>query len=147
MHLRKIDRDDSVFLISWRNDNARYFPAGPALTWESHLGWYENYIRNISDHMYLVCDEKPVGTIAVNVSTREIGRVLRGEQGVSPGAMGWALEEIMRVYSRGYGGHYDFWLRVLKQNEHAVAFYQRHRFHSWKIDNEFLTMYCTRRPS
>lgn len=142
MKLRKISVFDSYLMVKWRNENAEYFPSRLyPLTEEEHRAWFfSDYEVNPSDHMYMVTvGGASVGTIGINVRTREIQRVMRGEKYAAPGAMGEALEEIKEAYSR-LG---SYWLRVLETNPHAIAFYKKHGFFTTKRDGTFMTMEST----
>ena len=125
-YLRKITAEDAAPLIRWRNENAEHFPPGPAVTLSSHQKWFANYLKDPLDHMYMVCSPFPVGTVAINAATGEIGRVLRGEP-ESPGAMREGLLELMRVY-----GKREYFLYVLPDNKHAIDFYEELGFVKWR---------------
>jgi RimJ/RimL family protein N-acetyltransferase len=120
VELRKITEHDAPYLVNWRNSNAEFFPPGPPLTLESHRSWYQGYLRDPQDHMYMVCAPGLVGTVAIHLGDREIGRVMRGPVHGEKGAMSKALLELMRIY--GFGSYI---LRVLEGNEHAIEFYRR----------------------
>lgn len=141
MHLRKLNYFDAALMINWRNANAKFFPPGPDFTIGSQAKWYnETYIEDPADHMYIIeADDVdhhygPIGTIAFNISTREIGRVLRGVDAV-PGIMGRALEALIALYGVDY-----CWLKVLENNEHAIEFYRRHCFRSMQRQDGYLYM-------
>ena len=119
MTLRKITEHDTVYLVNWRNTNAQFFPPGPPLTRESHSEWYyEQYIHRPWDHMYMVCDPYKLGTVAIDIRSKTIHRVMRGTTG-EKGAMSRALVELLNLYGPG-----TYALQVIEGNEHAIRFYE-----------------------
>jgi RimJ/RimL family protein N-acetyltransferase len=118
--LRKITEDDEDDLVTWRNANAEFFPPGPKLTRKSHYRWYLAYLDCPWDHMYMVMEGRvPVGTVAIDIRSKMIGRVLRGRP-EGKGAMSRALRELMSLYGEG-----AYTLQVLDGNTRAVEFYER----------------------
>lgn len=128
MQLRKIDMADNFLLRTWRNDNAQYFPPGEYISSSMQADWYRRYLETPHDHQYMVClgpwpGSRPVGTVAIDVRSKMIGRVMRGRS-EGHGAMSAALAELMDLYGEG-----TYTLQVLDGNEHAVAFYLKCGFH------------------
>jgi RimJ/RimL family protein N-acetyltransferase len=132
MYLRKISESDAPDLIRWRNANAGFFPPrDEPLGWAEHARWYLNYLKNLHDHMYVVCVkdpgyddyELPIGTIAIDARTKTIQRVMRGRP-EGKGAMAEAVHKLMCEYGSG-----TYQLSVLDTNKHAIEFYERLGFH------------------
>ena len=120
MLLRKIDMADNLLLRTWRNANAQCFPPGPVISASMQVDWYREYLKRPWDHQYMACDgERPVGTLAIDVRTLEINRVLRGRS-EPKGIMSMAFTELMGLYGDG-----TYMLQVLDENEHAIEFYRR----------------------
>lgn len=141
MKLRYIEGHDTRRIVAWRNANAEFFPPQPDWTEESHYNWYIRYLGNTDAFMHVVCldDETPVGTIGVTRepgSSCEVGNVLLGERGLAPpGIMGEALEEVLRLHEADL-----WWLEVLRNNERAVRFYQKHGFVRYETYGEWAYM-------
>jgi ribosomal protein S18 acetylase RimI-like enzyme len=123
MELRKIDSRDLGMLRDWRNANAAFFPPGPEITESAQHDWYERYLRTPHDHQYLVCLEPPeffpVGTLAIDIRSKIINRVVRGET-EGKGAMSAAIYELMYLYGEG-----TYQLQVMEGNDRAIEFYKR----------------------
>jgi RimJ/RimL family protein N-acetyltransferase len=123
MMLRKTDASDNVLLRAWRNANAQYFPPGEKITASMQEDWYRRYVETPHDHQYMAClgppGFRPVGTLAIDIRSKVIGRVMRGRP-EGKGVMGAAVVELMMLYGAGL-----YELQVLEGNQHAIAFYER----------------------
>lgn len=138
IRLRKVTEHDDRMIVNWRNRNAEFFPPQEPLSLSSHLVWYFNtYAYDPSDHYFIVtADGASVGTIAINTSTFEIGRVLLGDKNYArTGVMTEALRLLIEAHYAGY-----YWLQVLRNNERAIAFYERNGFFATKELNGMLKM-------
>jgi ribosomal protein S18 acetylase RimI-like enzyme len=119
MLLRKIDMADNLLLRTWRNDNAEFFPPGPKITASMQVDWYREYLNRPEDHQYMVMNgSRPVGTLAIDIRSKVIGRVMRGRP-EPKGIMSAAVFELMGLYGDG-----TYMLQVLESNYHAIEFYQ-----------------------
>lgn len=122
MELRKIDEADNDLLRRWRNASAEFFPPGAEIDWTRQSIWYQEYLRTPHDHQYMVCLEppefRPVGTLAIDIRSKMINRVIRGRPD-GKGAMGAAIFELMSLYGPG-----TYTLQVLEGNQHAIEFYE-----------------------
>jgi RimJ/RimL family protein N-acetyltransferase len=122
MLLRKIDMADNFLLRTWRNANAEFFPPGEKITANAQVDWYRRYLETPHDHQYMVCvgppEFRPVGTLAIDIRSKIIGRVMRGRP-EGKGAMSAAVFELMGLYGEG-----TYMLQVLEGNLRAVEFYQ-----------------------
>lgn len=125
--LRKITEGDWYVTVPWRNQNAEFFPhRDKELTMREHLDWYHDvYTRDPADHMFVIyADRTPVGTIAFNSQTREIGRVMLGNKAYRrQGIMSEALSLLMQSFRADW-----YHLKVLRNNESAIAFYKQNYF-------------------
>jgi RimJ/RimL family protein N-acetyltransferase len=122
MMLRKIDMADNQLLRTWRNDNAEYFPPGREITASMQVDWYRRYLETPHDHQYMAClgppGFRPVGTLAIDIRSKMIGRVVRGRP-EGKGVMSAAVTELMMLYGEG-----TYTLQVLEGNQHAIEFYE-----------------------
>lgn len=135
--LRKICESDAMDLIRWRNANAEFFPPrSEPLSWYEHAHWFIKYLSNLEDQMYMVCtdDGLAVGTVAISIRTKVIGRVMRG-QPEGPGLMSRAIFELMDLYGPG-----TYQLQVLEGNERAIKFYGDLGFEYYGQQDGMLTM-------
>ena len=123
MLLRKIDMADNFLLRTWRNENAEYFPPAPKITASMQVDWYRKYLETPHDHQYMVCTEppqfRPVGTLAIDIRDKMIGRVMRGRP-EGKGVMSAAVFELMRLYGDGV-----YALQVMQGNTRALEFYYK----------------------
>ena len=150
--LREIVSSD-LFVVTWRNnpDNARWFPKQPPWTIESHRNWYYGkYLPDPSQGLYLVLRSGiAIGTVGMTIKhgQGELERMMLGDKAL---ARGGYMRQGMRQLMAAYGlSHY--WLRVMPDNEAAIAFYKRNGFtvlssHGGAYENtlgekgEYLTM-------
>ena len=129
MLLRFIEGKDTSKIVAWRNAAAKYFPPQEPWTHRSHRTWYQSYMVDSNDFIYMICtsEGEPLGTIGITRQghgTYEIGRVMLGERELAPpGIMSRALQEIMRRHEGSY-----YWLSVLADNHHAIRFYEKNGF-------------------
>lgn len=139
MTLRKLESTDTPWVVKWRNDNRHWFGDSSELTTQGHRHWFhETYMQDPGDHMYMVVNKEGagVGTIGIKLPSFEIQRVLLGDRNsAESGLMGTALAELIRLYRSDV-----YWLRVLRNNDRAIAFYQKHDFQQIQIQGEFLLM-------
>lgn len=126
--LREITDDDARCLVRWRNENADAFPPGPELTVSAHLDWY--YGTYLTDPARVLCTVRqggePVGTIGLTVrhGRGEIGNVILGDKSLArQGVMQAAVKQLMAAYGLSH-----YWLRVMPDNEAAIAFHKRNGF-------------------
>lgn len=120
--LRKLTPADFPVTTLWRNANREHFPPQPEWTIDSQYYWYYmTYVHRPAEHLFIVeADGRAAGTIGFNTRTREIGQVLLGEQACrGKGVMTAALLELYAAFGDGY-----YWLKVLRGNERAIAFYR-----------------------
>lgn len=145
VELRKTTIADTPLLVRWRNADREFFLDSEPLNEGAHRAWYTGtYVNAVADHLYLViCDGLPAGTAGITVSggRGEIGRMLLGDKALArQGVMSAAL----RLVTDGYGLR-GYWLRVLKGNEPAIAFYQRNGFTVARAADRCLVMERGRR--
>src|ERR1700691_1415943 len=123
MLLRKTDMGDNFLLRTWRNASAEFFPPAEKITAGMQADWYQRYLETPHDHQYMVCvappQFRPVGTLAIDIRSKMIGRVMRGRP-EGKGVMSAAVFELMHLYGDG-----EYTLQVLEGNKHAVEFYEK----------------------
>ncbi len=128
VRLRKMTVDDAGLVVRWRNNNAPFFPPRlDPLTRNEHLRWFHSvYEYDPADHYYIVCEGyAPVGTIAFNSRTCEIGRVMLGAKSFErKGVMSEALDQLVKAFH----SNHRYSLKVLETNTAAIAFYRRNYF-------------------
>jgi RimJ/RimL family protein N-acetyltransferase len=127
VRLKKVQKNDAGIIVKWRNENKQFFPEQPDFTVGSQNHWFTNtYMYDPTDHYYIVsADGTPVGTIAIDSQSGQIGRVLLGNKNFArKGVMSEALDLLTSTH-RGPG---SAWLRVLKDNTGAIEFYERNGF-------------------
>lgn len=126
IRLRKLDDTDQRNLYIWRNAEAEAFGDTRLLSRDDQEDWYYGkYLTNPGDHMYVVmADNYSVGTIGLIVPTREIQRVLLGNQDYKrKGIMSQAVTLLLKLYGPG-----DYHLYVKQSNQKAIDFYRKNGF-------------------
>lgn len=72
---RGIKRDDASDIVRWRSDPStfRFFFRARAITLESHLIWFDEYLEDPSrfDFLALLNDGTPVGTVGLSNITED----------------------------------------------------------------------------
>lgn len=142
--LRKVTEADELLILQWRNENSEFFPVQPEFSIFSHRDWYRNtYVHDPADHYYTVLEttdgDYPVGTIAFNSKTYEIGRVLLGDKWFKrKGIMSEALAQLIEAFPAD-----RYWLRVKADNDAAIRFYEKNGFHGVKTVDGMLRMEST----
>lgn len=101
--------------------------------------WYEKYKKDPNDTIYIVFYKgRPVGTLATTMKGEdvEIGRVMLGDKSLArKGIMGVATEKLLSKFK----GKRVF-LDVMKGNQTAITFYQKHKFKIVKEDENKVVM-------
>jgi RimJ/RimL family protein N-acetyltransferase len=139
--LRKVRLTDFYCIAGWRNANAEFFPEQRKFTELNQYAWFTDvYAHDPADHYYMVLEttdgDYPVGTIAFNSKTYEIGRVLLGDkQFERRGIMSEALAQLIEAFPVG-----RYWLRVKEGNDAAVRFYEKNGFYGVKTVDGMLRM-------
>lgn len=129
------DADLIELLARWRRENSDAFPTVFPVTSSGTARWLTaGVIENPGRITFLVLNRfgKPIGHLGfagANNERRhlELDNVVRGEKSSSPGLMGVALKALLEWADEVLQPD-AVTLRVFKDNEHAIAFYQRHGF-------------------
>ncbi|WP_434630369.1 bifunctional GNAT family N-acetyltransferase/PLP-dependent aspartate aminotransferase family protein [Chromobacterium sp. CV08] len=122
-------------LTEWRNRNAAVYPTQFTATGESTRDWMEKQLLDIDDRMlFLVVTAagETVGHIGFNRCRNsdmlfEIDNMVRGVAGVEPGLFSRALATLIE-WARTTINVNGFFLRVIDDNPHAIAFYRKNHF-------------------
>jgi perosamine synthetase len=133
--LHSDDRSLIRDLASWRANHQTAYPTRFPVTEEGTAKWLQSGLLNIDDRiLFLVLDRhgNRVGHLGFancfsDGGFMEVDNVIRGLPENSPGIMGLALDTILE-WARTTIGAQGFFLRVFKDNKHAVTFYERHGF-------------------
>jgi perosamine synthetase len=115
----------------WREENASAFPSRFPVTEAGTASWLRSKLLDVDDRLlFLVLDRRgyPVGHMGFanadnDAMAMEIDNVVRGE-GSSPGIMSEAMHGLLDWAEEMFRPRQIF-LRVLSDNDHAIAFYQK----------------------
>jgi RimJ/RimL family protein N-acetyltransferase len=127
--------DCAVLLTKWRNENADMSPDPFAATTESTQRWLDHAVLEREDRiLFLILSSNgtKVGQIGFSsldekAKSMEIDAVIRGEKGICPGMMSYALNSLIR-WGFSTLKMEKITLRVLSSNLHAIQFYKRNLF-------------------
>ncbi len=129
--------DESLIraLTAWRNANVVAYPTQFVATVESTRAWMKDRLLAVNDRMlFLVVTTsgQMVGHIGFNgcfndLQQFEIDNVVRGVSCIAKGLMAAAMEALIQ-WARKQLPVNGFFLRVMDDNAHAVAFYQKNGF-------------------
>jgi RimJ/RimL family protein N-acetyltransferase len=138
--LRKITEADAPLLVSWRNENARYFRPQPPLTLQSHLDWYRGtYQQDPCDNMFMTLyDGRPAGCLAMTIrdGRGELERMILGDKTLERrGIMRQAFRQLMDAYDLP-----AYWLRIFAWNHVTISFHERNGFEVTGEKNGYLIM-------
>ena len=130
MHRR--DPDTIGLLARWRSENESAYTARFPVTQEGTARWLKERLLDVPDRvLFLVLDAvgRPVGHLGFAnglglEDALEVDNVIRGDKGAQPGLMGAAMQALVK-WGRDEFGPTNIYLRVLSDNAHAIAFYQR----------------------
>jgi RimJ/RimL family protein N-acetyltransferase len=122
-------------MAAWRNGCPSFSPNSFTATEESTVNWLETEILAREDRilfLVLSADRTRVGHLGFSApdereKSLEVDAVLRGETGRFPGLMSGALNTLVRWGLSGLKLK-KITLRVLSDNAHAIAFYERNCF-------------------
>jgi perosamine synthetase len=118
-------------LARWRDDNQHAYPTRFPVTLEGTARWLRAGVLDVEDRMlFLVCDRfgRPVGHLGFASALQgersvEVDNVVRGERD-APGLMSLAMHALCAWAEEALGPE-TIVLRVLSDNAHAIAFYER----------------------
>ncbi len=118
-------------LARWRAENASAYPTRFPVTREGTAAWLRDKLLAVEDRLlFLVLDRygHPVGHLgfanALNdAGLMEVDNVIRGVKAGNPGIMRAAMRALLK-WAHEVIGPTGFFLRVLEDNHHAIAFYR-----------------------
>jgi perosamine synthetase len=116
----------------WRNENVEVYPTQFVSTLESTKAWLKDRLLDSEGRiLFLVVDNtgKVVGHIGFNDCLNdnqsfEIDNVIKGEQEIPKGVFSQALNALLE-WARKTINENSFNLRVMKDNTHAIQFYEK----------------------
>ncbi|MGC0154249.1 bifunctional GNAT family N-acetyltransferase/PLP-dependent aspartate aminotransferase family protein [Chromobacterium vaccinii] len=122
-------------LTEWRNRNMAVYPTQFTATGDGTRDWMETQLLNVDDRMlFLVVTAagETVGHIGFNRCRNsdmlfEIDNMVRGVADVEPGLFSRALATLIK-WARTTINVNGFFLRVIDDNPHAIAFYRKNHF-------------------
>lgn len=129
------DRDLLEKLSQWRNENVGVYPTQFVSTLESTQAWLKDRLLDAEGRiLFLVVNNtgKVVGHIGFNgcinaEQSFEIDNVIKGEAEVPKGVFSQALNALLE-WARKTINVNSFYLRVMKDNLHAIKFYEKNGF-------------------
>jgi perosamine synthetase len=133
MHLT--DEDLLRKLTEWRNANVKVYPTQFNATVESTRAWMKDRLLGVEDRMLFLVVSKVgdvLGHIGFNACINpehlfEIDNVVRGESSGHKGMFSAAMKALIE-WARKTVPVDGFFLRVMDDNPHAIAFYKRNDF-------------------
>lgn len=121
-------------LAKWRNENANMSPDPFVATTESTQKWLDDILEREDRILFLILssDGTKIGQIGFSsldekTAGMEIDAVIRGETGICPGIMSYALNSLIQ-WGLNTLKIKQITLRVLSTNLHAIQFYKRNCF-------------------
>lgn len=137
--LKPLSEDLLETLRQWRNENRFFFINNKYITCEKQKAWYQKYCQNSKDVVSVIFyNNEPVGVLSISIKKEsiELGRVILGKKKYArKGIMGEALELILSEFAGK-----KIFLKVLKNNVFAIAFYQKHKFRITREDKNCYIM-------
>ncbi|MFM9994122.1 MAG: bifunctional GNAT family N-acetyltransferase/PLP-dependent aspartate aminotransferase family protein [Burkholderiaceae bacterium] len=122
-------------LTEWRNKNVEVYPSQFIADFESTKAWLRDRLLAVPDRMlFLVTNNSGhvIGHIGLNGCLNddflfEVDNVIRGQTGSEKGIFSHAIKALTEWARKtlNVGG---FFLRVMDDNPHAIAFYERNGF-------------------
>ena len=133
--LHKFNNELVEKLTDWRNENVHVYPTQFIATVESTKTWLKDRLLAVDDRMlFLIVDVqgKILGHIGFNGCNNddflfEIDNVIRGEQTAAKGVFSAGMFSLME-WARKTLNVEGFFLRVMDDNPHAIAFYKSNGF-------------------
>ena len=128
--------EDIKRLKEWRKKNQFAYVGNYKVTHKSIKKWLKESVLENPDRFlfWVIADGEKIGHIGIkNIrkNSIEVDNVGRGVEGYK-GAMSEALKILINMYQK-----YLAWLRVLPNNTHAVRFYLKNGFKTYKNDGLF----------
>lgn len=129
--LRNVGSSDLEKMMVWRNRFRKYFFNMEMLTKEKQSEWFERYLKDKSDKMFIIETKKglPIGMIGLksknpNDDAMELGRVVIGEREFRH--RGYASEAIRSLLKFSFGALRlkRVYLKVFEKNLNAINLYK-----------------------
>lgn len=120
-----------AMLAKWRSENATAYPTRFPVTLDGTASWLRDKLLAVEDRLlFLVLDRygHPIGHLGFANSVNDVGEmevdnVIRGVKPGNPGLMRAAMRALLK-WAQDVIGPGGFYLRVLDDNPHAIAFYR-----------------------
>ncbi|HAN10434.1 MAG TPA: N-acetyltransferase [Clostridiales bacterium] len=133
--LRPLNENDLETLMNWRNkDKIReWFLNNRVITKEEQIVWFERYISNNDDMMFIIEDTTlnlPIGVVALyNIdNTRniaEFGRLMIGEEIARGKSIGYKASKLICHFAFSTLNMNEVYLSVLANNTPAINIYEK----------------------
>jgi diamine N-acetyltransferase len=135
VRLRLIENSDLITTLAWRNhDEARkWFKTSSELTFEQHQTWFNRYLSNDDDFLFVVeAEGKLIGQVSAygiewEKGVAEIGRFVVAPGYAGKGYASKALKALIQFCADSLDLKYLF-LEVFEGNDRAIRLYKRHNF-------------------
>jgi UDP-4-amino-4,6-dideoxy-N-acetyl-beta-L-altrosamine N-acetyltransferase len=137
IYLRPINIDDTENIVRWRNyENVKkYFIYQDTFTKEGHIKWIETKVKTGEVIQFMIIEKKndrPIGSVYL----KNIDRICRkaefgiflGEDDVSGKGYGYCAAKMILEYAFHKEKFHKIYLRVLADNERAIASYKKAGF-------------------
>jgi len=119
-------------LTHWRNENVFAYPSQFQATPESTACWLRDRVLGAPDRMLFLVLQKhgrPIGHMGLGNAVNDEGRlemdnIVRGVKGTEPGLMRAGMQALLR-WAEEMPAPEEIYLRVLDDNAHAIAFYEK----------------------
>lgn len=145
--LRQVSEKDLNNLCKWRNKNEikKGFLDQNDLTIEKQSIWYESYLNNDNDIMFIIeYNNIPVGSVAlynINNNTAEFGRIMIGEDIAKGKGVAQSATRLICKFGFDILKLEDIYLKVFTNNDVAIRVYEKVGFikdHIESIENKNL---------
>ncbi|HLP49080.1 MAG TPA: GNAT family N-acetyltransferase [Candidatus Kapabacteria bacterium] len=154
--LRLLEKSDLPITLKWRNKKnvKKWFFYSEMVTRETHNNWFEEYLKNNDDYVYIIEEEgafnKPIGQISIynidwNLSRAELGRLMIGEEKARGKGFAKQAVKLLVSISDIYFGINELYLSVYKDNLPAIHIYEKCGFKKTKEIDDILHMRLLRR--
>ena len=148
IQLRPLDENDLKTLMDWRNkDEIReWFLNTKVITKEEQIKWFEKYIANSDDIMFIIEYSKfnvPVGAVALyNIDRKndmaEFGRLMIGEEIARGRYIGYEATKLICDFAFSRLGMSEVYLTVISDNYAAIKTYEKVGF---KVIRKYIHKY------
>ena len=137
INLREIKYSDLPKMMEWRNKDEirKWFFDETFLTMEKQKHWYENYLKNDSDLMFIIETKEgiPIGTIGLqNIDKKnrkaEFGRMMIGEESYLGKGLASAATKALLNFAFDELNMNKIYLFVRADNLRVIRLYERCNF-------------------